>query len=627
MGKLTLLFLAILLSVHANLLSQEVPNAFNFVGNSQNTFRADGKYEVNNISANNETQKNAAELWKRINEIRKSANQDNAEIMKLQKQIDAITKQSITLSAGNYSGKITQANPESQILSIGNTTVLAKNTVKCIATVTEYTGTTAGRIWAVAGFQGTGTSSTPDSMRVLYSTDNGVHWVLYANITLGGTDKFNNGDLDVELIEGGTNKYLHIVYGLRANGGTGRWFAAGASIQLTGTFAGNLWTFTWPGDDASKRYYSPRITSDNFIWPTSPWVYVAVSFDSAGTTGRINTQKFAQLNSPNTVTPVFMYKGGKIYWVSETTTEKNLYTDITVFQRNSSDTLIISFCGVPDSTKAFFSKMSGSGMISPTAPGQYIGFVGGSEPNSIKFAGRLSSNENNNGSVFFIFNQTTGISTGVKYFRTTNYGDFNTINQSVIWTGSDGVSMPGIVGVRGGNTQRFGFFFWGATSDSLKYVSVNTGGSFTTVSDRMNTVNITTSYFAPAIGLRFASNDSCFALYSGSGPLNVYAAQGCSGTLTGISNYETPTSYSLKQNYPNPFNPSTKISFAIPKQGFVSLKVFDILGKMVSTLVSERKDAGSYTVDFSGEGLQSGVYFYALESEGFSRTMKMLLVK
>ena len=628
MKKQIILTLVLILSVNSILLSQEVPNAFNFVGDNKNTYRSDGKLETENFSLDSRKIKEIAILEKRINEIRKSDNPDNSAILKLQKTIDGITKERITLPAGYYPGKITQANPEEQILSVGNTTILSKSDVKCIATVTEYTGATAGRIWAVAGFQGTGSSSTPDSMRVLYSTDNGAHWVLYAYITLGGTDKFNYGDVDVELIEGSTNKYLHIVYGLRANGGTGKWFAGGASIQLTGTFAGSLWAFTWPGDDATKRYYSPRITSDNVVWPTSPWAYVAVSFDSAGSTGRVNAQKFAQLNSPNTVNPVFMYKGNKIYWETETATEQKLYTDIAFFSRNNIDSIIISYCGVPDSTKAFFSKMSASGaMISPTVAGQYIGFVGGSEPNYAKYGGVLSSNGNNNGSIFFIFNQKSATTDGVKYFRTTNFGDFNTINQSIIWTGSYGVSRPDIVGVRGGNTHRFGFFFFGALSDSLKYITVNSTGAFTTISDRMNSVNITTGNFAPTVGLRFAANDSCFALYSGIGPNNVYAAQGCSGTLTGISNYETPLTYSLKQNYPNPFNSSTVIKFLLPRQENVSLKIYDLNGREVMTLLNGQKSAGEHEYRFNASALSSGVYFYKLKADNFSQIRKMIIVK
>jgi hypothetical protein len=99
--------------------------------------------------------------------------------------------------------------------------------------------------------------------------------------------------------------------------------------------------------------------------------------------------------------------------------------------------------------------------------------------------------------------------------------------------------------------------------------------------------------------------------------------------ITGITPISTqlPSSYSLSQNYPNPFNPVTKINFAIPKQGFVTLKVYDMLGRMVSELLSGYKQAGSYSVDFNAGNLSSGVYFYRLEVNGFSDIKKMILVK
>lgn len=86
-----------------------------------------------------------------------------------------------------------------------------------------------------------------------------------------------------------------------------------------------------------------------------------------------------------------------------------------------------------------------------------------------------------------------------------------------------------------------------------------------------------------------------------------------------------PGKYELSQNYPNPFNPATKINFAIPKQGLVTLKVYDILGKEVKTLVNEVKLAGFYTVDFTG--LSSGVYFYRIRSGEFTDIKRMMLVK
>ena len=88
-----------------------------------------------------------------------------------------------------------------------------------------------------------------------------------------------------------------------------------------------------------------------------------------------------------------------------------------------------------------------------------------------------------------------------------------------------------------------------------------------------------------------------------------------------------PSEYSLNQNYPNPFNPSTKITYQIPKGGHVTLKVYNALGKEVATLVNEEKSVGRYTIDFSAQGLSSGIYFYSIRSGSYFETKKMMLLK
>lgn len=90
---------------------------------------------------------------------------------------------------------------------------------------------------------------------------------------------------------------------------------------------------------------------------------------------------------------------------------------------------------------------------------------------------------------------------------------------------------------------------------------------------------------------------------------------------------EIPTEYKLSQNYPNPFNPSTMIEFSIIKPEFVSLKVYNILGQEVATLVNEVKNPGSYSVRFDASHLSSGVYIYRLQTESFTSTKKMILQK
>jgi hypothetical protein len=88
-----------------------------------------------------------------------------------------------------------------------------------------------------------------------------------------------------------------------------------------------------------------------------------------------------------------------------------------------------------------------------------------------------------------------------------------------------------------------------------------------------------------------------------------------------------PQDFSLSQNYPNPFNPSTKIEYSIPEASFVQLKVYDILGNEVATLVDEEQSAGSYRADFAGADLTSGFYVAQLRAGDYTKTIKMTLLK
>jgi len=89
----------------------------------------------------------------------------------------------------------------------------------------------------------------------------------------------------------------------------------------------------------------------------------------------------------------------------------------------------------------------------------------------------------------------------------------------------------------------------------------------------------------------------------------------------------TPAAFRLQQNYPNPFNPSTKIPFSVERPGFVSLKVYDVLGREVRTLVNEDLQLGSYEKTFDASGLSGGVYWYRLQSDRFVETKKLVLLR
>lgn len=99
--------------------------------------------------------------------------------------------------------------------------------------------------------------------------------------------------------------------------------------------------------------------------------------------------------------------------------------------------------------------------------------------------------------------------------------------------------------------------------------------------------------------------------------------------LTGVPDQRRvlPASYALEQNYPNPFNPSTTIKFELPKSPMVRLSVYDVLGREVSVLVNEKREAGVHEVKFDGTRLASGVYFYRIQEGSYVATRKLLLTR
>ncbi|MDP2209250.1 MAG: T9SS type A sorting domain-containing protein [Bacteroidota bacterium] len=127
-----------------------------------------------------------------------------------------------------------------------------------------------------------------------------------------------------------------------------------------------------------------------------------------------------------------------------------------------------------------------------------------------------------------------------------------------------------------------------------------------------------------------------WADYRGGGNLDIYAQRlNANGSITDVkTSASVPDKFELYQNYPNPFNPSTIINYQLPSVGrngiptyYVTLKVYNMLGQEVATLVNEKREAGRYEVEFNASTLPSGVYFYRLQTETFTETKKLLLLK
>ncbi len=153
---------------------------------------------------------------------------------------------------------------------------------------------------------------------------------------------------------------------------------------------------------------------------------------------------------------------------------------------------------------------------------------------------------------------------------------------------------------------------------SGSYKSTNGGVNWTLFNTKVQSIN-SVHYINENTGIIVGGN--------GAGILRTTDGGEIITSVVPISLSETPNTISLHQNYPNPFNPSTKINFDLRNSAFAMLRVYDITGREVKTLVNEKLTAGSYTYDFNASELPSGVYFYQLQTDGFVETKKMILLK
>ena len=163
--------------------------------------------------------------------------------------------------------------------------------------------------------------------------------------------------------------------------------------------------------------------------------------------------------------------------------------------------------------------------------------------------------------------------------------------------------------------------------DSITVRRGNMTGSLGAYNYKRNS-NQSTGLLAPVCAVyKLGTNKYSAFGYAGYGPTNVYFNQERLPIVGINQNSNTADRFELSQNYPNPFNPTTNIKYQIAKNSFVTIKVFDLLGKEVATLVSENQTPGTYSFDFDATQYTSGVYFYKITAGNFTDVKKMVLVK
>ncbi len=286
--------------------------------------------------------------------------------------------------------------------------------------------------------------------------------------------------------------------------------------------------------------------------------------------------------------------------------------------------------------------LAGTDFGSTTAKVSTIGISRANNPNVVYYGsdeGHIRRITNANGSYSVSGNLNTGLPTGYvsciavdpsnSNFALAVFSNYNI--QSLWYTNNGGTSWTAVEGnlsgVNGPSVRWAEIFYISSTMQIM--LSTSTGMYFTGVLNGGSTV--WTQQAVSTIGnvvcvqtdFRPADNTLVVGTHGRGSFQTVITAPISVGQISS----EVPSSYSLKQNYPNPFNSSSNLKFEIANLGVVKLVVYDILGKTVQTLVNERLQPGTYEVRFDGSTLNSGVYFYRLQSGNYTETKRMLMIK
>jgi photosystem II stability/assembly factor-like uncharacterized protein len=251
----------------------------------------------------------------------------------------------------------------------------------------------------------------------------------------------------------------------------------------------------------------------------------------------------------------------------------------------------------------------------------------------------------------FFLNEFTGFGTGLEFYskiyKTINGG----INWNIVFDGNSNImdinslnftdSLHGfastynslLMTTNGGNNWSYKLIqeYYGLISSY--FVNKNTGFMTGYSGTLIKTTNCGDNWIMQNSGILNEDLNNIFFLDSnigwviGNHGIILKTTDGGSSVWIKNNIEDVPQNYFLYQNYPNPFNPTTNIKYAIPKDGFVTIKIYDLLGREINKIVSETQKAGFYTVQFNGASLSSGVYFYRIKSGSFVQTKKMVLIK
>lgn len=486
----------------------------------------------------------------------------------------------------------------------------------------------SGDIYAAIAVWG-GITNT-DTLRIYRSTNNGISFTLLLSFYEGMKITYNG--LDLEAMSKGDSSYAFVSMDFTTGSGT-VYSSAIVRVRQDGNMFNVRGLFGSPGGNS---YVKGRITSDNARYTSNAYLYYSLTLDSIGG-GRYLRSKMYRLESPFApdmpVTACFQnpLNGTYAYYVAPSAPDSAKFESDVAYVNNAGDSdqvvTVTIVRGIPSAftggSTLYFTRSNDYGATSPQ-------LFSVSDGEFLKESPRIAATGYLNNSLTVVTRRLLG--GGIwqpYYFYTTIINTpIPTFNSGQLDNTTDttyGVSVAGRY--RSAGSYLFAYNKKINQNGNI-FGRLLTAGSLGTAYLACPNNLGTTYYGSPDAAFRNVNNDSCLIIWGGPGGNGSFVTGGNSGAITSTGSQSTIVKgYGLMQNYPNPFNPSTVISYQIPVQAFVSVKVFDVLGKEVANLINEAQTAGEHTIEFNGVNLPSGVYYYRIEANDFIDTKKMLLVK
>jgi hypothetical protein len=468
--------------------------------------------------------------------------------------------------------------------------------------------------------------SGSDSLKLMYSTNNGASWFTLMWTSMTGYS-FNKDEMDVEVVYDGTNTWVFAVIGLTDNSDNRKkvYF-----MRQKADGSGYYWTIlNYPGSGAGMNYYNPRITSDNTNYTSNAYVMMICSMDSLAGANHFVKQKYMYSSTPFDATPGLNYiqpnGTSGFHWSTSMGANGSTYLngDIAYYKDDGGS-------GNGRVITAYNCYGSGFNNI-------YIAYLNGY---STSGSSMVVTESNINKDLRIAFNGGTSIRTGmITYVRQYNSTDWDIFGLKTTNGGStagdwtrDTLDYTGdrartcdLIAVRNTASQfKVCYAQDNPTAPAGFYRSFT--GSTWSAKIQMTSSTPDTIWAELRAGYVLGGGDNGIGIWSNMNGYNGFCSRNMTST-TGIISNQIPNGFSLSQNYPNPFNPATTIKFALPVSGNVTLKVFDVTGRLVSEIVNGNLQAGLHEVNFNASNLSSGAYFYKLETKDFTDIKKMILVK